>query len=307
MSLLKNEDSRFEWISGRFELALLLELSTTPKPGLVDKIHEYEETSYNHFLASAVSLRPWIMRAARLGVGRSLGKIILGGVRAFMSSQRGGNTHLGAWLLIAPMASAAGSHKKIPIKSRSLRSRVKVVLRSMDWRDTIDIFKAIAYVSPGGLGHVPYLDVLRRETYEEIEERRMTPIQALSIYKDYDVVAHEWVTGYSWALGDCLRILKKNIREFEDLNSALVQTFLEILARHRDTHIVRRAGRSVAEVVSSMASKVLELGGMSTQAGRRALTEFDRRLRRSRKLRPGSSADLLSASLSALLLEGFTP
>ena len=107
--MLKMEDSRFEWISGRFELALLLELSTTPKPGLVDKIHDYEETSYNHFLASAVSLRPWIMKAARLEVGRGLGKIILGGVRAFMNYQRGGNTHLGAWLLIAPMASAAGS------------------------------------------------------------------------------------------------------------------------------------------------------------------------------------------------------
>jgi len=300
-------DSRFEWISGCFELALLLELSTTPKPGLVDRIHDYGETSYHHFLASAVSLRPWITRAARLGRGRGLGKIILGGVKAFMSSQRGGNTHLGAWLLIAPMASAAGSSKRTPIKSTSLRSRVKRVLRSMDWRDTVNIFKAIAHASPGGLGRVPYLDVLREETYEEIEEEGITPIQALSVYRDYDVVAHEWVTGYSWTLGDCLRILKKNVREFEDLNAALAQTFLEILARHRDTHIVRRAGRSMAEMVSSMASKVLELGGVSTPAGRKALTEFDRRIRRSRRLRPGSSADLLSASLSALLLEGFSP
>ena len=300
-------DLRLEWISGRFELALLLELSTTPKPGLVDRIHDYRETSYHQFLASAVSLRPWIMRAARLGDGRGLGKIILRGVKAFMNSQRGGNTHLGAWLLIAPMASAAGSHKSVPIKSRSLHFRIQRILRSMDWMDTINVFKAVAYVSPSGLGHVPYLDVLRGETYEEIREKKITPLQALSIYKDYDVVAHEWVTGYSWVLGDCLRILKKNIREIKGLNAALVQTFLEILARHKDTHIVRRAGRSVAEMVSSMASKVLELGGILTPAGRKALTEFDRRLRRSRRLRPGSSADLLSASLSALLLEGFNP
>jgi len=300
-------DLRLEWISGRFELALLLELSTTPKPGLVDRIHDYRETSYHQFLASAVSLRPWIMKAARLGDGRGLGKIILGGVKSFMNSQRGGNTHLGAWLLIAPMASAAGSHKSVPIKSRSLHFRIQRILRSMDWMDTINVFKAVAYVSPSGLGHVPYLDVLREETYEEIREKKITPLQALSIYKGYDVVAHEWVTGYSWVLGDCLRILKKNIREIKGLNAALVQTFLEILARHKDTHIVRRAGRSVAEMVSSMASKVLELGGILTPAGRKALTEFDRRLRRSRRLRPGSSADLLSASLSALLLEGFNP
>ena len=300
-------DLRLEWISGCFELALLLELSTTPKPGLVDRIHDYRETSYHQFLASAVSLRPWIMKAARLGGGRGLGKIILGGVKAFMNSQKGGNTHLGAWLLIAPMASAAGSHKSVPIKSRSLHFGIKRILRSMDWRDTINVFKAIAYVSPSGLGHVPYLDVLREETYEEIREKKITPLQALSIYKDYDVVAHEWATGYSWVLGDCLRILKKNIHEIKSLNAALVQTFLEILARHKDTHIIRRAGRSVAEMVSSMASKVLKLGGISTPAGRKALTEFDRRLRRSRRLRPGSSADLLSASLSALLLEGFNP
>ncbi|RLG01486.1 MAG: hypothetical protein DRN49_01165 [Thaumarchaeota archaeon] len=300
-------DLRLEWISERFELALLLELSTTPKPGLIDRIHDYRETSYHHFLASTVSLRSWMRRAAGLGDGRGLGKIIFEGVKAFMNSQRGGNTHLGTWLLIAPMASAAGSHKRIPIKSRSLHFRIKRILRSMDWRDTINVFKAIAYVSPSGLGHVPYLDVLREETYDEIREKKITPLQALSVYKDYDVVAHEWATGYSWVLGDCLRILKKNVHEIEDLNAALVQTFLEILARHKDTHIVRRAGRSAAEIVSSMASKVLELGGILTPAGRKALTEFDRRLRRSRRLRPGSSADLLSASLSALLLEGFNP
>jgi len=300
-------DLRLEWISGRFELALLLELSATPKPGLVDRIHDYRETSFHHFLASAVSLRPWIMKAAELGDGRGLGKIVLGGVEAFMNSQRGGNTHLGAWLLIAPMASAAGSHKEIPIKSRSLRSKVRNILRSMDWRDTINIFRAIAYVSPSGLGHVPYLDVLRKETYDEVKERRITPLQALKIYKDYDIVAHEWVTGYSWTLGDCLRILKKNVREIEDFNAALVQTFLEILARYRDTHIVRRAGRSMAEMISSMASKVLKLGGVLTPAGRNALADFDRRIRKSRRLRPGSCADLLSATLSALLLEGFNP
>jgi len=298
-----------DWISGCCELALLLEVSATPKPGLVDKLHDYRgETYFQHFIASAVSLRPWMKAAAKLGSkGRGLGKIIFKGVKAFMTSQRGGNTHLGAWLLIAPLAAAAGSSLKKPISEKDLRIHVVKVLRGMDWRDTISIFKAIAFTSPGGLGRVPYLDVLRSETYQEIRLRKIGPIDALKPYQGYDIVAEEWVGGYSRTLKEILKIIKKNLREYYSLDSALAQSYLEILARYPDTQIIRRAGPSTARAISHLARRIVEVGGLSTKKGRRMLIDLDRRLRRSRRLRPAATADLLSASIAALLLGGFKP
>ncbi|HPR67380.1 MAG TPA: triphosphoribosyl-dephospho-CoA synthase, partial [Methanothrix sp.] len=37
------------------QLAMLIELSSSPKPGNVDRGHDFEEIKFHHFLISAVS------------------------------------------------------------------------------------------------------------------------------------------------------------------------------------------------------------------------------------------------------------
>jgi len=299
-----------EWVAFRCELALLLELSATPKPGLVDRLHDFPETSFNHFLASASSLRPWFRRAAQRGaktLGRGLGRIIFEGARCFIRAQSGGNTHLGSWLLIAPLAAAAGAARKVPLTSTALSRNLRRVLGSMDWRDTVDIFRAVAYVSPGGLGRVAYLDVGREETYEEIRRERLSPLEALKPYAGFDMVAREWTSRYKTVLGYGLRALKRNLSLFETMNDAIVQTFLQLLAKYPDTHIARKGGKDLARRVSHLADEALKLGGLLTREGRRVVERVDRKLRRSRRMRPGATADLLSATLAAALLTGWSP
>ena len=293
-----------EEIAYRCELALLLELSATPKPGLVDRLHEFQETRFTDFLASAASLRPFFHKIAE-GVGKRLGRIIFMGVERFLQVQRGGNTHLGSWLLLAPLAAASAASGKIPSSINTLRRNLGKILSNLDWRDTVWIFRAVAQASPGGLGRVAYLDVNRAETYLEIRREKIDPLNALKPYRDYDVVAHEWVSKYVWSV-EGRGILLNELRR-GDVGEALSQTFLQLLSRHPDTLIARRAGKGVAVMVSDMAHEVLRLGGVYTREGRKALNQLDSRLRRSRKLRPGATADLLASTIAIALLTGWNP
>ncbi|MGZ7132554.1 MAG: triphosphoribosyl-dephospho-CoA synthase, partial [Halobacteriota archaeon] len=60
-----------DFIAGCAELAMLLEVSATPKPGNVDRTHDFEDVTYEHFLASAVGTFPVFKKAAsaRHGIG----------------------------------------------------------------------------------------------------------------------------------------------------------------------------------------------------------------------------------------------
>jgi triphosphoribosyl-dephospho-CoA synthase len=68
------------------QLALLLEVASTPKPGNVDRHRDYPDLRFEHFLAGAVGARAGLERAAE---GAPLGEAFEESV-AGMSRQRGG-------------------------------------------------------------------------------------------------------------------------------------------------------------------------------------------------------------------------
>ncbi|MDD1663513.1 MAG: triphosphoribosyl-dephospho-CoA synthase, partial [Methanomicrobiales archaeon] len=53
----------------RAQMAMVLEVTAYPKPGNVDRCHDYEGTVLEHFLASAILARPALERAAGCGGG----------------------------------------------------------------------------------------------------------------------------------------------------------------------------------------------------------------------------------------------
>jgi len=67
-------------------------------------------------------------------------------------------------------------------------------------------------------------------------------------------------------------------------------------------------GTKKAEEVASQAKEILLSGGLTTLKGKRILTEFDEKLRKSgSKLNPGTTADLVSSVLAVSILEGYLP
>ena len=79
---------------------MMLEVCAFPKPGNVDRCHDYPDTRLEHFLASVILARPALEEAA-LGKGR-IGEIIGHAVRQ-TSMHSGGNTHFGAFILLIPL------------------------------------------------------------------------------------------------------------------------------------------------------------------------------------------------------------
>lgn len=290
-----------------FTTGLLLEAASHPKPGLVDRVKPLAEIDIFRLSASAASLFPYYAAASADGLrGRArgrLGKLILDASIESIRVQKGGNTHLGALLLTVPLAAAAGTLRGRPSSPVSLRKAVREIVSSLDWVDATNVFKAIATVRPGGLGSVPFLDVNRRETYGFIRSRRVGLVEAFEPYHGRDLVADELLEGFPLVFDASLEALFRWEREASSFEVACVNALLTVMSRRPDTHISKRKGVTLARIVQAMALSALRLGGAHTEKGREAVSELDRHLRRL-DARPGSSADVLAASLGVRLLFG---
>ena len=86
---------------------------------------------------------------------------------------------------------------------------------------------------------------------------------------------------------------------------AIVELHLRLLEASPDTLIARKRGPDEAARVSAGARDVLCAGGVRSAAGRRALRSFDASLREpGNALNPGTTADVVTATLFVALLEG---
>ncbi|MBO5666341.1 MAG: triphosphoribosyl-dephospho-CoA synthase, partial [Firmicutes bacterium] len=95
--------------------ALICEVDTTPKPGLVDRDNNGAHTDMNHFmfLRSALALRPCFVQCADLGLGGmvsadELRKIGLAGETAMFEATGGVNTHKGLIFSLGILCAACG-------------------------------------------------------------------------------------------------------------------------------------------------------------------------------------------------------
>ncbi|MGD8544730.1 MAG: triphosphoribosyl-dephospho-CoA synthase [Candidatus Bathyarchaeota archaeon] len=301
------------------ELAILLEASCN-KPGNVNRTTNYEDTRYEHFLASAVASAPSFKSAAQKGVEISLGEIEAGeislgriikdcvlNIRAW---HHGGNTLLGTVILLSPIAVAAGAvrTRKGNYNISDLRRWIKNIVESTTPQDAVDLYTAISITEPGGLGSVPELDVEDPNSIARILDEGITLYDTFKIASDYDSICSEWTSNYTITFDIAFPNIEREISEKGDLNSAIIYTFLKVLSEHPDTLIARKAGKVRSNEVSSMAKDVLSSGGFETLDGKKRLRKFDLKLRKFGSLmNPGTTADIISAALSVTILNGYRP
>jgi triphosphoribosyl-dephospho-CoA synthase len=307
-------------ISSCLELAILFEISAD-KPGNVNLIVGFEGTCYEHFLASAVAARPYFEWAAERGVEVSrgeirvsdvgLGRIIKDCVMDINSWQRGGNTLLGTVILLLPIAVAAGmtpTEEEHILEIPELRENLKFVVESTTPEDAVDVYEAIKIANPSGLGKAPELDVNDPNSINMIRKGKISLYDTFIIASEYDTVCSEWVKNYPITFDVAYPFLIEQIGKTDDLNMAIVHTFLNILAEYPDTFVARKTGIERAREVSAMAKEVLKLGGLETSQGRERLREFDHELRESSNfLNPGTTADVVAAALALTVLSGYRP
>jgi triphosphoribosyl-dephospho-CoA synthase len=304
-------------ISRRLELAMLFEVSAYPKPGNVHRTRDYQETRFEHFLASAVACRSSFETAARKGSliarrqlepeGAHVGASIRDAALNAFHAQRGGNTSLGTVTLLVPLAVAAGmtfTRKRLSL--RRLRSNLKRVLESTTAADTVAFYEAVASTKPGGLGRAPQLDVRDPSSRTQILRGKISLLDVFRIASGWDSICSEWTTAYSITFELGYPYFKRELSKTGDINGATVDTYLRILSEEPDTLIARKAGTRKAKWISDRAKRVLAVGGAKTISGRKQIERLDDELRTNGNLlNPGATADLTAAVVALATLSGY--
>lgn len=267
------------------QIACLLEVSAD-KPGNVTRHKDFWDLKHEDFLFSAVAIGPAIREAGEKTVGETIQMAIRDTLR-FVAY----NTNLGIVLLFAPLAKAYGPGE--------LRESLREVLASLTVDDAQKAYRAIRLVNPGGMGRLEKYDI------SEEEEVDITLREAMWLAKDRDSIAKEYVTNFEKTFEFGYPCLMRYWMESHKLLDSIVQTYLSILAEVPDTQIRRKNGPAVAEDASQRAKRALKLGGVFSAQGREAVRELDRFLREEDDgLNPGTTADLVTASLFVALLSG---
>lgn len=262
-------------------IACLLEVAAD-KPGNVTPRHDFPDMTFADMVRSASVLAP-VFATEGVQVA-SVGELIADGVRA-TGAVTASNTNLGIVLLFAPLARAAVTRAD----AESLRDALERVLAALDIADADAAFTAIVSAQPGGLGDAPEHDVR--------EPARITLREAMAAAADRDSVASEYASGYSIVFESGLPLLTDALSDGAATLDAIVKLHIGLLATHPDTLIARKAGGDAARAVSRAAREV--------QDGSRTLEQLDAELRRDgRRLNPGTTADLVAATLLAAQLTG---
>jgi triphosphoribosyl-dephospho-CoA synthase len=267
----------------RVELACLLEVAAA-KPGNITPAHDFSDTTYTDMVRSALALGPAFTR--RRARGRGVGQLIADGVDA-TSRVAGTNTNLGIVLMFAPLVRAAATRPA----NETLRDATERTLGQLDVDDGAAAFSAIARARPGGLGEAPEHDV-RAPAKVSLRE-------AMAVAAHRDSIASEYASGYAIVFDTALPALSEELRAGAPTLEAIVSLHVRLLAALPDTLIERKAGAAAAQRVSAAAREVLD--------GTRLLADFDASLRApDHRLNPGTTADLVAATLLAALLSGVT-
>lgn len=274
-----------EFVAQSVQLACLLEASAE-KPGNVTPTRCFHDMRYEDFLRSAVAIGPQLALAGSRGVGAT----ILACIQATRRLTQA-NTNLGIVLLFAPLARAALT------TDSGLRAGLQDVLRSLSLDDARDAYAAIRLALPGGFE--------QNERHDIRSEPTVTLLEAMVSAAERDSIAAEYLNNFAVTFDLGLPLLRYALERGAPTGQAIVQTYIELLARLPDTLIARKLGSEQARAVSKLATTVVEAGGVFEAEGRAAITRLDETLRdANNRLNPGTTADLVAVVLFVALLEG---
>lgn len=271
--------------------ALLYEVSTTPKPGLVDRNNSgaHYDMDFFTFMDSVASLGTIFSQCAQKGVNftgkfknellKELRPIGIRGEEKMFAATGGINTHKGLIFSLGVISAAAGL----------LFQKKKNNLFTAD--EVCEEVKLIAQgIAQGELAN------LRNKTALTHGERNFTRYGVKGIRGEVE-------SGFETVRRAGLPVLKALLSaRKESINDILVQVLLHLMKETEDSNIIARHDMATLEYVKASAGEVLALGGMFTPEGRRRIHEMDQNFI-VRHISPGGSADLLAVTLMMHFLE----
>jgi triphosphoribosyl-dephospho-CoA synthase len=269
-------------------LAMLLELSSSPKAGNVDRCHDHDDTRFQHFVASAVSSYPAFRKAAS-GEG-SIGSLLLEAVRAWEGWQICGNTHFGSLVLLIPLAKSAG-------RNGPLERELCKLLNNTTVDDAVDFYSAFL-LTGARVADVDELSLKDASSVDELKRRGHSLLDLMKLSQNHDLIAREWSSCFQRSFELSL-IIRDKVSSY-GINDGVVIAYFEALSKEPDSLVQAKFGLKKAIEVSQLAKSVLREDPGQTLLNARELDS----LFIQEGINPGSTADLISAALFIALLNG---
>lgn len=265
------------------QLALLLEVSGTPKPGNVDREHDFDDLRYEDFLAGAVGAGRGLRAADSKPLGTAFERAVEG-----MTNRHERNSQFGALLLLTPLVRAAS-------EGELTSAGVDRIVRETTVADAAAFYRAFEHCSvfvSDPPANWDDLDVRRGSAaIPAVEERGLTLHDVMALGEGEDDIAREWTGGFERSF----RVTDRITELSGPLSDRAAAVFCEQLAERRDTLVAKKHGNDVAEwarqEIADHLGDVEMLDALAT-----AFVE--------RGINPGTTADIVAAGLFIALERG---
>ncbi|MEM0000675.1 MAG: triphosphoribosyl-dephospho-CoA synthase [Desulfurococcaceae archaeon] len=306
---MRSKQCAIKQLAEPLALALALEASGYPKPGNVHRTSDRKGLRYEAFLATSILAVKYFERGVkrgRRGFGKTvLGDLVHGLVREVTEKLNSTNTCLGSSLLLSLMSVSLGALSLHVIGTiRELGGVSKKIVESTTVWDTIYYYKAVRTASPSYLkpdDHTGiYVNVWDPAYRQRLLEKGHRLVDVLKYSSKLDIVAREALNGFEQGLL-AEEFMRERLNAHRDFNRAVVETYLYLLSRNRDTVVYLKNGISTAEEVSEKALRVLNDVIARKSGWRSPVKEFDYELV-SRGINPGAVADLTATAIALHLL-----
>lgn len=263
-----------EYIASLAQRALLFEVCTTPKPGLVDRQNagSHRDMDIFTFLTSTAALGAYFEACAKIGMTDAAPEDAFRRLRfrgrlaeqEMLRVTGGVNTHKGAIFTLGLLCAAAGS---IPEEDRSVEA----------------IVTSCAALTRG---------LVARDMEGITEQNAFTAGQRLYVHYGITGIRGEAEAGFPTVVKVGLPVLEEGLRRGLSLNDAGCAALLAILAASEDTNLIARSSR---ETGSRVREEIRQLLREEPFPDRQTLEKLDAAFVAA-NLSPGGSADLLAAS-----------
>lgn len=268
-----------EAVSALATRALLDEVCTTPKPGLVDRANNgsHRDMDIFTFTASAAALAPYWGRCFQIGretaelspegTFAALKKAGQGAERTMFGATGGVNTHKGAIFSLGTICGAVGRLWRAEAPCRDPEAILAECARMV----SAAVEKDFAALSP---------------------DNARTAGERAYLEEGLIGVRGEAAKGFPGVLHTALPVLERALKSGRSKNDAGAIALLHLIARGTDTNMVSRGGPELAKKAAEGCVQLLECSPLPEME---EIARLDREFIR-KNLSPGGCVDLLAAA-----------
>lgn len=264
--------------------AILLEVSTHPKPGLVTRLSNgaHKDMSIFTFMMSSAVLS-----------------------KAFNDLQDIGQAHRGtlAELFCKLRSYGVGAEAELLRVTKGVNTQRGILFAG-------GIVSAVSgYAMNMGLSRDALLPMIKEmaaglvaKELKNLDHAAMTAGEKL--YYKYGItgIRGEVENGFPSVVNYGLPALEDAFNKGATINDALVHALIALMTAVEDSNVIWRTDYETLLEVQRIAKNILSLGSVFTEKGRMAIAETERSFLQ-RRISPGGSADLLSVTITLYLLE----